>query len=116
MKYLNQIKNTLNQNVFTAFILAAIVTLTFGVPGVEAAPKSGKNTSVASAEVVSVVSINKATAEELSEALVGVGLKKAEAIVSWRKQNGKFSSIEELAGVKGIGEKTIEKNKARIKL
>jgi competence protein ComEA len=63
-----------------------------------------------------IVNINKASAAELSEALVGVGLKKAEEIVAWREQNGPFKSADDLAKVKGIGGSTVEKNRTRIRL
>ena len=66
--------------------------------------------------VVQAVSINSANAEVIAEALKGIGLKKAQAIVSWRKQHGKFTSIEQLLDIKGIGEKTLAANKGRIKL
>ena len=62
------------------------------------------------------VDINNANAQEISSALNGIGLKKAEAIVVYRKQHGNFKSIEELNNVKGIGEKTVAKNKKNIKL
>jgi len=62
------------------------------------------------------VDINKASAQEISESLKGVGLKKADAIVAYRKANGPFASIDDLANVKGIGEKTIAKNKDNIQL
>jgi len=62
------------------------------------------------------VDINKANAQEISDALKGVGLKKADAIVKYRQQHGAFSSVDELANVKGIGEKTIKKNKKNIYL
>ena len=62
------------------------------------------------------VDINKASAQEMSESLKGVGLKKADAIVAYRKANGPFSSIDDLANVKGIGEKTIAKNKDNLQL
>lgn len=63
-----------------------------------------------------LVNLNTATAEELSAALEGVGPAKAELIVQYREQNGKFSSIEQLLEVKGIGVATLEKNKSRIQL
>ncbi len=62
------------------------------------------------------VDINKANAQEISDSLKGIGLKKAAAIVKYRKQHGAFTSIDALANVKGIGEKTIEKNKKNIYL
>ena len=63
-----------------------------------------------------LINLNTATAEELSAALEGVGPAKAELIVQYRDQNGKFSSIEQLLEVKGIGMATLEKNKSRIQL
>ncbi|HEY9032942.1 MAG TPA: helix-hairpin-helix domain-containing protein [Pseudomonadales bacterium] len=57
------------------------------------------------------VNINSASAEEISEALNGIGEVKAQAIVAWREANGPFTSVEQLAEVKGIGEKMLEKNR-----
>ena len=54
------------------------------------------------------VNINTADAEQLAT-LPGIGSVKAEAIVKYRKDNGKFKSINELKDVKGIGDKMIEK-------
>lgn len=62
------------------------------------------------------VSINNASAEEIAETLSGVGLAKAQAIVSYREENGAFGSLEELQLVKGIGPATIERNRDRIAL
>ncbi|WP_341327337.1 helix-hairpin-helix domain-containing protein [Methylotuvimicrobium sp. KM2] len=62
------------------------------------------------------VNINNADAQTISEALKGIGLKKAEAIVQYRTENGDFKSVEELANVSGIGEKTVESNMADILL
>ena len=46
--------------------------------------------------------------------LVNIGPSKAEAIVAYRKANGAFKSAEQLATVKGVGLKTVEKNRDRI--
>ena len=62
------------------------------------------------------VNINKAGAQEIANSLNGIGIKKAEAIVEYRKKNGKFNSAGELTNIKGIGEKTVAKNKKDIKL
>lgn len=62
------------------------------------------------------ININTASAEELSNGLVGIGIKKAEAIVEFRKANGAFRQVEELVEVNGIGEATLEKNKDRLTL
>ena len=60
------------------------------------------------------ININDADVEELQENLIGVGPKKALAIVEYREANGPFYSAEELINVKGIGPKTLEKNKESI--
>ena len=62
------------------------------------------------------VNINQATAEQLADSLQGIGLKKAQEIVRYRKQYGAFKSSDELLNVKGIGASTIEKNKSNILL
>ncbi len=50
-----------------------------------------------------LVNINSATAEEL-KTLNGIGEAKAEAIISYREENGAFRSIDEIMNVTGIGE------------
>jgi competence protein ComEA len=62
------------------------------------------------------VNINLASADEISKSLTGIGTSKAEAIVSYRQQHGAFASADDLAQVKGIGLKTIEKNRKDILL
>lgn len=57
------------------------------------------------------VDINTADAAQLEKVLVGIGLAKAEAIIEYRTANGPFKSADELALVKGIGLKTVERNR-----
>jgi len=66
-------------------------------------------------DVQQTVYLNTATKEELIS-LTGIGEVKAEAILRYRMQIGKFSSVDQLLDVKGIGPKTLEKNRSRIKL
>ena len=61
------------------------------------------------------VRLNSASLEQLQQ-LSGVGMKKAQAIVEYRKQNRKFQSIEELQQVKGIGPALFAKNKHKLAL
>jgi competence protein ComEA len=60
------------------------------------------------------VNVNTADAATLDRVLLNIGPAKAEAIVAHRKANGPFRSLEQLALVKGIGLKTVEKNRDRI--
>ena len=62
------------------------------------------------------VNVNTATAEEIAESLKGVGLSKAEAIVSYRSEHGEFKHADELVNVKGIGIRTIDINREYIQL
>ena len=62
------------------------------------------------------VNINTATAAEIQKALVGIGAKKAEAVVQYREKHGNFSAVEQLLEVQGIGKATLEKNRDRIAL
>ena len=62
------------------------------------------------------VNINTADAATIDRVLLNVGPAKAQAIVDYRKSNGAFRSAEQLAMVKGIGLKTVEKNRDRIAL
>jgi competence protein ComEA len=60
------------------------------------------------------VNINTADAETISRSLQGVGLSKARAIVEYREKHGPFKSPDDLSLVKGIGDRTVELNRASI--
>jgi len=62
------------------------------------------------------VNVNTASAEEIAESLNGVGLSKAALIVEYRDANGPFTHADELVNVKGIGVRTVDKNKDMILL
>ena len=60
-----------------------------------------------------LININTAPASELMQ-LDGIGEVRAQAIVQYREEHGSFKSLDELVNVKGIGEKTLEKNREKI--
>jgi competence protein ComEA len=66
------------------------------------APASG------GAKPVGPVDLNTATVEQL-DALPGVGPVRAAAIVAWRTANGKFTSVDQLGEVEGIGPARLDK-------
>ncbi len=60
------------------------------------------------------VNINTAGAEALAEAIKGVGLKRAEAIVAYRDKHGPFATVDDLAKVQGIGERILEGSRGNL--
>lgn len=59
--------------------------------------------------------LNTATVEQL-DALPGVGPVTAAAIVAWRQSNGKFTSVDQLADVDGIGPARLDKLRALVRV
>ena len=95
-------------------ISAAVIALC-GSPTVFAAPADQSRALVAE-QVQQQININSASASEIANSLKGVGLKTAQAIVAYRDANGDFQSLDALTMVKGVGRKTIKKNKQHIVL
>jgi competence protein ComEA len=62
-----------------------------------------------------LVLVNRATAKEF-EALDGIGPVLASRIVSFRKANGPFATIEDLLKVPGIGAGTLSKFKSKLRV
>lgn len=81
-------------------LLATLVLLFSLVTGFAYAQEESIN--INTADVATLVSLN------------GIGQSKAEAIVAYREANGPFTVTADLANVKGIGERTIEKNAKRL--
>lgn len=75
-----------------------------------------KSTKAAPASMASMekkINLNTADAAALTK-IPGIGPKKAEAIIDYRKANGKFKSIDDLQKVKGIGPKLLGKIKSNL--
>jgi competence protein ComEA len=62
------------------------------------------------------VDLNSADATTLARELKGIGEVRARAIVEYRRQNGPFRSVDELALVKGIGPRVIERNRPNLRV
>ncbi|MBK6597667.1 MAG: helix-hairpin-helix domain-containing protein [Proteobacteria bacterium] len=62
------------------------------------------------------INLNTADVATLDQVLVGIGAEKAKAIVAYRQQHGPFKTVDELALVKGIGPKVIERNRANMRV
>lgn len=75
-----------------------------------AAGRSGQSSGqrVAFSQADAKIDLNTAGRDGL-ETLPGIGRVKAEAIIAYREQHGKFTSVDDLLNVSGIGPATLER-------
>jgi competence protein ComEA len=86
------------------FFLTSLLLALFAWYGPVHAQDSGGGQAAAT------VNINTASAAEIAAAVKGVGEKLSQAIVAYREQHGPFKTLEDVAQVKGVGPKVLEKN------
>lgn len=102
------------QCVVFPFVAACLLLFSMHV---SAAPQNQQPNNPNAENRPAVVNINEATPAEL-QTLKGIGKSKAQAIISYRENQGKFNAVEDLSKVKGISNKTLalllEKNPDRI--
>ena len=79
---------------FRNIVTMLALTLAFALPTFAATP----------------VNINTADAATIANALDGIGLAKAKAIVAFRDEHGPFKNVDDLTQVKGIGQATLQRN------
>jgi competence protein ComEA len=74
-----------------------------------------EKTPVKQAAVVSnKIDLNKADVSSLIGSIKGIGKKRAEAIIAYRDSHQGFKSIEELAEVKGLGQRFVKTNHEKL--
>lgn len=74
---------------------------------------SSDSTKTSKKEEKIMININTAKEEELQK-LDGIGISTATKIINYRKENGKFNTIEDIKNVSGIGESKFNKIKDKI--
>ena len=94
------------------YVIASILILLLGAalipPGLSAAAGVTAVPSRSALENRPTYDLNSVGREDLL-AIRGIGPALAERILAYRSRHGAFSSIDELLGIKGIGEKNFEK-------
>jgi len=101
-----------------AILLAGSMAVTMTAPAaVLAAERMSGQVKEQSASAKSrQVNINTAEAETIADVLVGIGASKAKAIIKYREEHGRFTAIDQLRNVRGIGQSLIDNNRQRITL
>lgn len=99
----------------TVAIRIAVLILLLALGASLASSPVGAEDAVPSPGTMSI-NINTASAEDLAAGLNGIGLTRAQDIVRHREAFGPFASVEELNEIRGIGQATIDKNRAVITL
>ena len=103
------------KNLMFASLLTPIAFFTLPVAA-DSPPVSLTVMQATGQKTAAKVNINQANAEQLAQALHGVGMARARAIIELREQLGRFKDIEDLLQVRGLGVKVLEDNKDRIEL
>lgn len=75
----------------------------------------GQGSSLPSSAAPAIVDLNGADAAAL-DTLPGVGPVLAQRIIDWRAEHGRFSSVDELSEVSGIGDKLLSNLRARVRV
>ena len=70
----------------------------------------------ATAAPTQTINLNKADVAMLAGSFKGIGMKRAEAIVAYREAHQGFKSLDELAEVKGIGQRFVERNRDELQM
>ena len=91
-------------------------TLARRIPGLVGVLLAGLLAAGAAFAEPESVNVNTADAETIADVLQGVGMTRAQAIVEYRDEHGRFADAYDLANVKGIGDRTVELNEGRIRL
>lgn len=109
----------------TVLNLARILTdgeqIPVGVPGATAPPPPPANAPAPPGAAVkpgaptTVIDLNTATAEQL-DALPGIGPVMATHILDWRRDHGRFTSVDQLREVRGIGDRRLEELRPRVRV
>jgi competence protein ComEA len=89
----------------------SLFVVTIPVHAVNEITPSVKQTLVVSNKI----DLNKADLLTLTGSFKGIGKKRAEAIIAYRENHHGFKAIEELAEVKGFGQRFIEVNRDKLK-
>jgi competence protein ComEA len=96
--------------IFASVLSFVVVSLPLQAANTPIKPQTAKEV-----QTVAKIDLNKADAKTLSKSVKGIGQKRAEAVVKYREDHGKFKSIEDLAKVKGFGHRFVQSHLSKLK-
>lgn len=97
-------------------IPVGVVGATAPPPGaVSAAGGANSAAPGRSSGVAAVVDLNTATADQL-EALPGIGPVMASNILEWRREHGRFTSVDQLREIRGIGDRRFQDLRTKVRV
>jgi competence protein ComEA len=97
-----------------AKIFASVLSLFVVSIPVQAATNQPNAPTAKESQTSAKIDLNKADALALSKSVKGIGQKRAEAIVKYREEHGKFNSVADLAKVKGFGNRFVESHLSQL--
>nr|WP_298138274.1 helix-hairpin-helix domain-containing protein [uncultured Pseudomonas sp.] len=98
----------------SSLLFALFASASLAVSAAEISPKPASQAEEVQVAAVAQVDLNSADVATLQRELLGIGQVRAEAIVAYREEHGKFASVDELLEVKGIGASIMERNRDRL--
>ena len=103
----------MTQSRLASWVLIATLVSNFSLQTANIALAKPAQPAVSESQSFEVVSINKASSEDLQK-VRGIGPSLAERIITYRTTSGGFKSLDELKQVRGIGDLKFEKIKNQI--
>lgn len=99
-----------------AKIIAVLLSLFVVTLPAHADSGSKKQSPIKQTVVVNTkIDLNKADLSVLTGSFKGIGKKRAEAIIAYRESHSGFKSLEELAEIKGFGQRFVDTNRDKLK-
>lgn len=97
-----------------SLLFAVCASLSVAALAAETSPISSAQAETVQVAQAATINLNTADAATLQRELTGIGEIKAQAIVAYRDEHGRFATVDELLEVKGIGQATLEKNRDKL--
>ncbi|HHT0593780.1 TPA: ComEA family DNA-binding protein [Legionella anisa] len=97
-----------------AKFIAAVLSLSVVTLSAHAALAKESSIKIKPPVVIHKIDLNTADLSMLTGSVKGIGKKRAEAIIAYRKSHHGFKSLEELAEVKGLGQHFVTANRDKL--